>query len=146
MPSVLNYFTRADKGTSSNAAISTGGVPGILDSEFSNIADQGQNTSGVKCKKDTYGELQKSEITKYANEYGKANAVVKYNGEFPSLTESTVDGWLKRYRSQLGVNVPNSPILFIYLKSLTEIFMHLLSIRKWKVELLTGYCYFNWAH
>ena len=46
-------------------------------------------------------------VTKHANECGIANAVVKYKGEFPSLTKCTVDGWLRKYRFQLRVNVPN---------------------------------------
>ena len=39
------------------------------------------------------------------------NVVVKYKGEFPSLTENTVDGLLKKYRSQLEANVLNSKIV-----------------------------------
>ena len=67
MPSFLNYFTRANKDTSSNVVIPTGGVPGILDREISNITDQLQSTSGVKRKLVTYGELDKMKITKHAN-------------------------------------------------------------------------------
>ena len=47
-----------------------------------------QTTSGVKRKGVTYSELVKMKITKHANECGIANAVVKYKGEFPTLTES----------------------------------------------------------
>ena len=50
-------------------------------------------------------------VTKHANECGIANAVVKYKGEFPSLTKCTVDGWLRKYRFQLRVNVPNQHIV-----------------------------------
>ena len=42
----------------------------------------------VKHKRVTHGELDKMKITKHVNEYGIVNAVVKYKGEFPSLTES----------------------------------------------------------
>ena len=35
-------------------------------------------------------------IVKHANEYWKVNDVVKYKGEFPSLTESVIRGGLKR--------------------------------------------------
>ena len=63
MPSVLNYFAKADKNTSSDVTISTRGVPGISDREISNIADQIQSTSDVKCKRVTYGELDKMKIT-----------------------------------------------------------------------------------
>ena len=48
--SILNYFTRTDKETSSNVVIPTGGVPGISDKEIMNITDQIQSTSGVKRK------------------------------------------------------------------------------------------------
>ena len=57
MPSILNYFTKVDKNTSSNVTISTIGVPGISDRGISNIADQIQSTSDVKYKRVTYGEL-----------------------------------------------------------------------------------------
>ena len=68
--SILNYFTRTDKETSSNVVISTGGVPGISDKEIMNIADQIQSTSGVKRKRFTYSEQDKIKIVKYANESG----------------------------------------------------------------------------
>ena len=48
-------------------------------------------------------------ITKDANECG--TAFVKYKGEFLSLTEITIPGWLKKYRSRLGTNLPNSEIV-----------------------------------
>ena len=50
-----------------------------------------KSTSDVK-RKSLYGKLDKMKITKYAYERG---TVVKYKGEFPSLTECTVHGWLK---------------------------------------------------
>ena len=87
LSSILNYFTRADKDASSNVFIPTGGIPGISDREILNISYKTQSTSGVKRKRVTYGKLDKIKITKNANEYGIANAVVKCKGEFPSLTE-----------------------------------------------------------
>ena len=55
----------------------------------------------MKRERITYGELHKMRIKKHANECGIGNAVVEYKGEFPTLTESTVNGWLKKYHSQL---------------------------------------------
>lgn len=95
MSCILNYFTWADKGTSSNVIIPVGGVPGILDRKILNINDKIQSTSGVKGKRVTYGELDQMKIRKHANECGIANVAVKYKGKFPSFTESTVSGWLK---------------------------------------------------
>ena len=56
-----------------------------------------QIISGVKRKGFTYGEPVKMKITKHANECGIANAVVKYKGEFPTLTESKKK--FKKFRS-----------------------------------------------
>ena len=49
-------------------------------------------------------------IKKYANECGLTRAVGKYKGEFPSLRESTVRGWLNKYRWQLEVKVQSLQI------------------------------------
>ena len=38
-------------------------------------------------------------------------AVGKYKGEFPSLRESTVRGWLNKYRSQLEAKVQSLQIV-----------------------------------
>ena len=109
--SILSYFTRTDKKTSSNVVIPTDGVPGISDKEIMNITDQIQSTSGVKRKRFTYSEQDKMKIVKYANECGLTRAVGKYKGEFPSLLESTVNGWLNKYRSQLEAKVQSSQIV-----------------------------------
>ena len=108
---ILNYFARADKETSSNVVITTGGVPGISDKDIMNITDQMRSTSGVKRKRVTYSEQDKMKIAKYANECGLMSAVVKYKSEFPSLRESTVRGCLNKYRSQLEANVQSSRIV-----------------------------------
>ena len=92
--SILNYFTRTDKENSSNVVIPTGGVPGISDKEIMNITDQIQSTFGVKRKRFTYSEQDKMKILKHNNYYGLTRAVGKYKGEFPSIRESTVCGWL----------------------------------------------------
>ena len=92
MSSVLKYFTRAGKGTSSIAVIPTAGAPGISDREISNIAGQIQSTSRVKLKRVTYNKLDKTKITKHANEGGIVNVVAKHC-------------------SQFGANVPNSQIV-----------------------------------
>ena len=46
-------------------------------------------------------------IAKYANECGTTNAVSRYKKEFPKLVETTIQGWLIKYRSQLK-NAPQS--------------------------------------
>ena len=111
MSSILNYFTKADRDTSSNVVIPIGGVFRIPDREISKIAHQIQSNCGVKRKRVTYGKLDKMKTTKHVNECRIVNTVLNYNGEFLSLTESTVCGWFKKYRSLLGANVPNSQIV-----------------------------------
>ena len=49
----------------------------------------------------TYKEEDKCKIAKYANHCRTTNAVNRFKKEFPKLTESTVRGWLAKYRSQL---------------------------------------------
>ena len=48
-----------------------------------------------------YGEKEKQEIAKYAVEHGHAAAVRKFKKKFPSLNESTVRPWVKRYKENL---------------------------------------------
>ena len=81
--------------------IPSDGVPGI----------QIQNTSDMKSKRATYDKLDEIKVTTHARKREIANAVVKYKSEFPSFTESTVRGSLKKYLSQLGANVRNSQIV-----------------------------------
>ena len=50
-------------------------------------------------------------LTKHANKCKIANVAVKYKVGFPSFTESTLRGWLKKYRSQPRANLPNSKIV-----------------------------------
>ena len=47
-------------------------------------------------------------ITKHPNSCGIANTVVKYKCKLPSLTETLS---VKKYRSQLGANMPHSQIV-----------------------------------
>ena len=69
--SILNYFTRTDKETSSNVVILTGGVLGISDKEIMNITDQIQSTYGVKRKRFTYSEQDKMKIVKHELPYSQ---------------------------------------------------------------------------
>ena len=80
--------------------IPSDGVPGI----------QIQNTSDVKSKRATYDKLDEIKVTTHARKREIANDVVKYKSEFPSFTESTVRGSLKKYLSQLGAEFTNSCI------------------------------------
>ena len=50
-------------------------------------------------------------IIEHANECGLTRAAGKYKREFPSLRESTVCGWLNKYRSQLEAKVQSSQIV-----------------------------------
>ena len=65
----------------------------------------------MKRKRFTYSEQDKMKIVEYANECGLTRAVGKYKGEFSSLQESIVHGWLNKYRSQLEAKFKSSQIV-----------------------------------
>ena len=50
-------------------------------------------------------------ITKYTNLYGIVNAVRRYSKEFPNISESTVRGWLKKFRGELTRKVPSEEVV-----------------------------------
>ena len=50
-------------------------------------------------------------ITKYANLYGIANAVIRYSKEFPNISESIVRGWLKKFRGELTRKLPSKEVV-----------------------------------
>ena len=63
-----------------------------------------------KTKRITYKEEDKMKITKNANLYSIANAVRPYSKEFPNISESTVRGWLKKFRGELTRKVPSEVV------------------------------------
>ena len=48
--------------------------------------------------------------TKYINLYGIANAARRYSKEFPNVIESTVRGWLKKFRGESTRKVPSEEV------------------------------------
>ena len=69
----------------------------------------------------TFSE-DKNKIAKYANSCGVTSAVVQYKPEFPSLRESTVRGWLNKYRAELKLKVRDSLIVISQKKRTTSLF------------------------
>ena len=65
----------------------------------------------MKRKRFTYSEQDKMKIVRYANECGLTRAAGKYKGEFPSLRESTVRGWLNKYCLQPKAKVQSLEII-----------------------------------
>ena len=112
MSSILKYF---QKKTVSHPATTLQLPPtnrtGLSSEEQSNVGLEINNASSInnKRKRVTYREEDKLKIAKYANECGTTNAVSRYKKEFPKLAESTIRGWLVKYRSQLK-NTPQSAL------------------------------------
>ena len=52
-------------------------------------------------KRYVFGEKEMQEITKFALEPGHAATVKKSEKMFPTLTESTIRHWVKRYKKKL---------------------------------------------
>ena len=52
-------------------------------------------------------------ITKHANLYGIANSVIRYSKEFPNNSESTVRGWLKKFRGELTRKLPSKEVVIL---------------------------------
>ena len=106
MSSILKYF---QKKTVSHPATTLQLPPtnrtGLSSEEQSNVGLEINNASSInnKRKRVTYREEDKLKIAKYANECGTTNAVSRYKKEFPKLAESTIRGWLVKYRSQLKI-------------------------------------------
>ena len=51
-----------------------------------------------------FGEKEKQEIDKLASEHSHEAAVRKFKKRFPTLTESTIRPWIKRYKENLKEN------------------------------------------
>ena len=52
-------------------------------------------------KRYVFGEKEKQKIAKIASQHGHAAAVKKFKKKFPTLTETTIRPWVKRYKENL---------------------------------------------
>ena len=76
---------------------------GLSSREHSLIIEEIANATGsTKFKRVNYKEGDKLMIAKYANMHGPARATAKYVKQFPKLSESTVRGWVAKYRKELS--------------------------------------------
>ena len=48
-----------------------------------------------------FGEKEKQKVSKFASEHGHSAALRKFKKKFPTLTESTIRPWVKRYKENL---------------------------------------------
>ena len=51
-------------------------------------------------KRYEFGGKEKQEISKLALEHGHAAAVWKFKEKFPTLTESTIRPWIKKFKKR----------------------------------------------
>ncbi|PFX18016.1 hypothetical protein AWC38_SpisGene17650 [Stylophora pistillata] len=110
----INYYAGWKKASVScessatNLWLPSTNASGISNKEQCNVTLEINNAASISCmyKRVTYKEEDKCKIAKYANHCGTTN-VVRFKKEFPKLTESTIRGWLTKYRSQLK-NTPQT--------------------------------------
>ena len=82
---------------------------GVSSKEYESIVETIKPAG--KVKRITYKEEDKMKSRKYANLYGIANAVRQYSKEFPNISESTLVGWLRKFRGELTRKVPSEEVV-----------------------------------
>ena len=78
--------------------------------EYGNIVESINISTESKGRK-TYKGEGKMKTAKCANIYGDATAVRQYKSDFPKITESTVRGWLMKFRTEMKRKVPLEEIV-----------------------------------
>ena len=77
---------------------------GVSEREYGNIVESINISTENKGRK-TYKKEDKMKIAKCVNIYGVATAVRRYKSDFPKITESTVHGWLMKFRKEMKSKV-----------------------------------------
>ena len=104
--SILNYFAKGKRSVK-NGEKSCETLPYIAESaglssrEFSLVTEEIENLASEKKTRVTYKEQDKLMMARYANQHGPSRTVAKYLKDFPKLKESTLRGWLVKYRNEL---------------------------------------------
>ena len=108
--SILKYFTssKTSMGKEDDTVFCSLESSGVSSKEYESILETIKPAE--KTKRITYKEEDKMKITKNANLYSIANAVRPYSKEFPNISESTVRGWLKKFRGELTRKVPSEGV------------------------------------
>ena len=107
--SLFNYFSRLTPTDQSSQQRRQVVLPppdessGISHHEFISISDALSMDSEVS-RRTTYKEEDKLSIAKYANMFGVASAVRHFQSKHHTIQESTVRGWLVKYRESLNNN------------------------------------------
>ena len=109
--SILKYSTsnKTSTGNEDNAIFPTPESFGVSSKEYESIVETIKPAGKVKTI--TYKEEDKMKSRKYANLYGIANAVRQYSKEFPNISESTLVGWLRKFRGELTRKVPSEELV-----------------------------------
>ena len=105
--SILNYFTKKANDTNESQSSKEASLvisdTGLSSRGHSLIIEEIANATGsTKSKRVNYKKSDKLMIAKYANMHGPARATAKYVKQFPKLSESTVRGWVAKYRKELS--------------------------------------------
>ena len=72
--------------------------------DFNQIKDSIQSNSKTnrKGKYKQYSDKERSIVGKYARENGPAAAVRKFKKDFADINESSIHGFLKRYKKEIA--------------------------------------------
>lgn len=96
--SLFNYFKRTKPTDATEACKSVKeNLPENISILEANSVQERLNAQ-PSIKRFTHKEGEKQEIAKYSHTHGTAAAVRKFKKLYPSLSESTIRPWLKRYR------------------------------------------------
>ena len=60
------------------------------------------NKTATTSKQAIYKDAYETRIGRYSCENGNSNAVSKFKIEFPTLNESTIRPWVKKYKSEMS--------------------------------------------
>ena len=111
--SILAYFSKErnhDTGGNSNElVIPSAEDSGIPKEQYDRVIEQ-LIVPGGKKKRCIYTEKDKLRITICANQVGITNAIQFYKKDFPHLNESTLRGWLSKFRAELKRKSPTDLI------------------------------------
>ena len=126
--SIFTYFAKENTSTDNVnvlPSLDLNSIPGISSREASHVLtevnDNMNRVADYVGKRRKYKEEGQLRIAKYASENTPTKAVTSFSREFPTLAESTIRPWVKKYRSglkssQLTSQGPNTSHIRIGIK------------------------------
>ena len=116
---LLSYFKLSTNGTSAARTANkdvlenfTEEMTGLTENELKNVCEGISEAEGrPKKRRMVYKEEDKLRIAVFAHRNGPARAVKNFIDDFTNLTESTIRGWLTKYRSQIRNKAPEKQII-----------------------------------